>query len=69
MAWQVVSQSQTTAKDATGTYISVVRVVFTVDGQGPFSVDVPVATYDANAASAAIAAYAATVEAVEALTG
>jgi len=67
--WQVQSQVQTTAKDATGNYVSVVRVFFTVGAQGPFSVDIPVSTYTVQAAQAAISAYAASVSAVEGLTG
>jgi len=67
--WTVVSQSQTSAKDATGSYVAVVRIIFTVGAQGPFSVDIPVTTYSTGVAQAAIQAYADNVAAVEALNG
>ena len=69
MAWTVTNQIQTTAKDSTGNYSPVVRVFFTVDTAGPFSVDIPVGSYTVEAATAAIDAYATNVEAVEGLSG
>ena len=68
-SWAVVDQAQTTAKDPTGNYISVVRVIFTVGGNGPFSVDIPTATFSPGAAQAVIQTYADNVAAVAALTG
>jgi len=67
--WVVVSQSQTSAKDATGSYVPVVRIIFTVGAQGPFSVDVPVSTYSTGVAQAAIQAYADIIAGTEGLSG
>lgn len=54
----VVRQAQVSAQDATGAYVPAVRVTFTVDGQGPFSIDVPVSQFSADNVSKLIAAYA-----------
>ena len=67
--WVVVSQSQTSAKDATGTYVPVVRIIFTVGADGPFSVDIPTATFSTGVAQAAIQAYADAVQSVQSLSG
>ena len=63
----IVKQEQVSARDATGAFVQAVRVTFTVDGQGPFSVDVPVASYSADSAGQLINAYAAHVRGVAAL--
>ena len=63
----IVKQEQVVDRDATGQYVPSVRVTFTVDGQGPFSVSVPVAGYSADAVNDLITTYAAHVRGVAAL--
>lgn len=60
----VVKQQQVTVADATGAFVPAVRVTFTVDGQGPFSVDVPVKDFSPDTVNALIATYAAHVRGV-----
>ena len=64
----VVKQQQVTAQDSTGAYVPAVRVTFTVDGQGPFSIDVPVSNFTKDYVNQQLAQYAAHIRGVAAIT-
>ena len=57
-SYTIVNQVQVQAKDLTGSYVPAVRVTFTLGAQGPFYVDVPVASFTAAEVKRLIDAYA-----------
>jgi hypothetical protein len=64
---RITGQVQVQSKDGTGAYVPANRVSFTVDGQGPFYVDVPVSNLTADAVSKLVTDYATHVRQVAAL--
>lgn len=56
--WQVTGQQERLIPGANGTTRDVIRVSFTVNGEGPYSVDIDKALYTPTNVRAAIIAYA-----------
>lgn len=56
--WEITGQQQTTGLDDNGRPAEGIKVMFTVAGQGPFSVFVPLSRYNPDNARAAVATLA-----------
>lgn len=65
----IASQEETDDRDLTGAFVRVVRVTFTVDGEGPFRVAIPVAKFGPDEVNRLVGTYAANVRAVRGLGG
>jgi hypothetical protein len=67
--WKVTGQDERLVPGPNGTVQDVIRVSFTVGGQGPYTVDLPKAQYSEINVRAAVAEYAARLSAVHGLSG